>query len=469
MATSLQKVEPKASALLLPYEIELYKRWRQSAFDIAIEDDDDILLPTAFEYMDFVEWRARQCEKLDGTSEAEKKSPDPRFAGYALAERCGHPLHPGDPRPDAQRQQENGEEEEGEEHEDIAWCSMCVLQIHLKLLGELWDKWLDSGGPWRLLRPGSTVEGFHSSKRAYYKRKTDLINDVDSLEDIARLEAAWEAAHAAADVEVVHPYSARTAVDVYAKGVQFPARLSNADDSALRTPASKSKNKRLSYSPDTPEDTRHRSSAFFARKCIAYDANSQYRCPDDEGWAETSFMSSWEYNVRQCRTLLCDKDPSQQDPSQPTVVYREVTDDVSKDNLIKGIEEWLGKMEDDWKQPWIDSLLNTTDIFVVWNDSSFDDACDNDFNNWDRVETLVGTSLETHARLIGDIREEDLETEQGQSSADAQPLEGEDVEDFFDQDSLASESDSDSDDESELSDPMDLEHEETDLDVEIAG
>lgn len=444
MALPTSKIVPKASALFLPYEIDLYQRWRKSTFDIATENDDDVHLPTAFEYMDFLEWRARQCAKLDGTPEAERKSPDPAFAGYILAEQCGHPLHPGDPRPDALRQPKDEVEEKGEERDTVVLCSMCLLQIHLKLLAELWDKWLDSGGPWRVLRPGSTAKGFQISKRAYYMRKTNLVNDVDTLEEIARLEDAWDAAHPTADVEVVRAYSAKTTVDVYAKGVQFPARLAEPDAIAPRTPAGKERKKRLSYSPDTPEDTRHRSSAVFARRCLAYDPESPHRCPGDDGWAETSFKNSWEYNVRQCRTLLCNKEPN-----QPDVTYRELADEASKDNLINGIEEWLGKMQDDWTQPWVDILLTTTEMFLVWQDPCDEDGRDTDFNNWDRTETLVGTNLEAYARQIGDLNEED----------DADAVEGETAENFFDQDSVASDSDSDEEDD-ELPDPMDLEEDE---------
>jgi hypothetical protein len=225
MAALPQKPDLKASALFLPHELETYKHWRQSVLNIPVSNNDDILLPTAFEYMDFLVWRRKKRTMLNGAPEADDKSPDLAFSEFILAKQCRHPLHPGDPRLEAQRQQEGEEAEEDE----IAGCSMCVLQIHLKLLAELWEKWLDSGGPWRILRPGSTGEDFQIGKRAYYKRKTDLVNDVDHLEDIARLEDAWEATHPAVDVEAVRPYSAKTAVDTYAKGVQFPARLAGAD------------------------------------------------------------------------------------------------------------------------------------------------------------------------------------------------------------------------------------------------
>jgi hypothetical protein len=197
----------------------------------------------------------------------------------------------------------------------------------------------------------------------------------------------------------------------------------------------------------------------FARHCTAYDPGSLHRCPEDDGWVETSFKNSWEYNVRQCRTLLCNKDPS-----DPDVTYRELSDDDSKDNLIKGIEEWSGKMQEEWKGPWVNILLNTTDMFLVWNDPPCVEEGDNDFNNWDRAETLVGTNLEAHARRIGDINED----------ADTELVEGEVTEEFFDQDSVASDSvtsdsESVSDEEPESSDPMDLDQDEIDVVDSIIG
>jgi hypothetical protein len=123
--------------------------------------------------MDFQAWRAKQRAKLDGAPDTEEKSPKASFAGFVLAERCGHPLHPGDPHLEAQDQREDESDEEGKERDTIAWCPMCISQIHLKLLGELWEKWMESGGPWRILPLGATSENFQVGKRAYYKRKTD--------------------------------------------------------------------------------------------------------------------------------------------------------------------------------------------------------------------------------------------------------------------------------------------------------
>jgi hypothetical protein len=330
---------------------------------------------------------------------------------------------------------------------------MCLVEIHLKLLGDLWDKWEESGGAWRILPAGCSGENFQIRKRAYYKQKTDTVNDIDDLEDIARLEAAWEAAHPAVDVEVVRAYSAKTAIAVYAKSIQFPARLAEVDQVAPRTPPRKHEKKCLSYSPDTPEDTRHRSRALYARRHPSYDPESPHRCPGDNGWAETSFNNDWEYNVRQCRLLLCDKDPK-----ETNVTYRELTGENSKDVLIKGIEEWFSMMQGDWKASWARTLLTTTDLFVVWRSPSDTEESDNDFDNWDRLETLVGTNLEAHALRIGDLTDADIE-----------PIQGQTLGDFFDQDSVASDSSSETDEEEhELSDSMDLRGDE-DVVTGVAG
>ena len=449
MAFPAPKMLPRASALFVPFELQHYKYWRQSALGIVDDDDDDILLPTAFEYNDFPEWRT----SINTTQDVEDRTPDPAFAGFQLAERCEHPLHPGDPRINVQQQEQGEVNKEREEKHKIAWCPMCLVEIHLKLLGDLWDKWEESGGAWRILPAGCSGENFQIRKRAYYKQKTDTVNDIDDVEDIARLEAAWEAAHPAVDVEVVRAYSAKTAIAVYAKSIQFPARLAEVDQVAPRTPPRKHEKKCLSYSPDTPEDTRHRSRALYARRHPSYDPESPHRCPGDNGWAETSFNNDWEYNVRQCRLLLCDKDPK-----ETNVTYRELTGENSKDVLIKGIEEWFSMMQGDWKASWARTLLTTTDLFVVWRSPSDTEESDNDFDNWDRLETLVGTNLEAHALRIGDLTDADIE-----------PIQGQTLGDFFDQDSVASDSSSETDEEEhELSDSMDLRGDE-DVVTGVAG
>jgi hypothetical protein len=42
----------------------------------------------------------------------------------------------------------------------------------------------------------------------------------------------------------------------------------------------------------------------------------------------------------------------------------------------------------------------------VWKGPSDIEGSDTEFNNWDRLETLVGTNLEAHARRIGDVTDD---------------------------------------------------------------
>jgi hypothetical protein len=102
------------------------------------------------------------------------------------------------------------------------------------------------GGIGRLVAyPASWFTGENSQigKRAYCKQKTDVVNDIDDLEDVAQLETAWEAAHPTVYVEVARAYSAKTTITVYAKSVQFPACLAEAGQITPKTPARKGEKK----------------------------------------------------------------------------------------------------------------------------------------------------------------------------------------------------------------------------------
>ncbi|RAR05249.1 sec63-like protein [Stemphylium lycopersici] len=453
---------PKASALFSTYDLQIYKQWQHPGFETGVLADESVLLPTAFEYADFLEWRGKKSAAYvyghlpvdDGVA------PRQDFAGFAQAYRCGHPLHPGHPLLESQEEEkrdveeEKGQmcDEEKEEDDDInntiPWCHNCTLRIHLKLLAELWERWHEVGGPWRTLPAGTSGEAFQKAKRAYYKCKVDLINEVNSLEDFARLEAVWERKHPAANMEAVKEWSATEAMKIYEKNVRFPARLADLDDVAPRTPRRTEQRKQLSYSPDTPEDTRHRPNGLFARHVTSYDPESPHRCPDEEGWVETSFKNDWEYNIRQCRLLFCDRNPA-----LPDVTYRKLTDDSSKDRLIRALTEWLAIMPEDWKQSWESMLSSSTEMFLVWKDQQHLGGNENEFNSWDKKWTLVGSSLEAFARRIGDV--EDEEEEEGEEEGEEEKtfsqahlgsvseLVQDEAEsgDLLDQDSTASESD----------------------------
>ncbi|EOA83025.1 uncharacterized protein SETTUDRAFT_73551, partial [Exserohilum turcica Et28A] len=423
--------QPKAAVLFDSWDLHAYKQWRCSIYNEAALDDDDIPLPSAFEYADFLDWRADQGIQTPDL-EPEDQAPQLATGNFELATRCGHPLHPGHPMVQAKQNQKQGEEDDDETDQDpILWCPMCTLQAHLKLLAELWHHWLEVGGPWRSLPPGITADVSQLAKRAYYKRKVDLINEIDVIDDFAHFEAIWESSNPGADIEATRPWSATNAMEAYAKGIRFPAQLADEGKAPPYKPP-KSKKKRLSYSSDTPEDTRHRPSGLFARRYPFYDPNSPHRCPDEEGWAETSFKNDWEYTIRQCQLLLCDRDPS-----LPNVTFQKLTDDVSKDRLTDMLNDSFQSMEEDWKQPWANMLLCTTDIFLVWKNEDRSSGHGNEFDSWDKVPTLVGTRLEDFARQTGDIDEEDT-TSYSDPVSMSQRVEEDESKDYFDQDSVAS-------------------------------
>ncbi|KAF1948064.1 hypothetical protein EJ02DRAFT_429801 [Clathrospora elynae] len=215
------RIPPKAPALSKPRELQMYKEWRFLDLNATAVDDASVLLPTAIEYADVL---------------------------------VQH------------RQQKDGDEvcEEGEVQKKLLWCPKCILKIHLKLLDELWDNWLDVGGPWRILPLGVAGQDFILAKRTYYQRKFDTINAMDGVEDIAHSEAAWEAVHAAEDVAAAKEHGAVKAHPHH------------------RTPPSTVRKKRLSYSPGTLDDTRHRPNAFYTQHMISYDPDSPQACPDDD-------------------------------------------------------------------------------------------------------------------------------------------------------------------------------------------
>jgi hypothetical protein len=126
-------------------------------------------------------------------------------------------------------------------------------------------------------------------------------------------------------------------------------------------------------------------------------------------------------------------------------------------------------MDPRWIPAWQDNMLATTDFFLVWRDEKCPDGDDDRFNNWQKVETLVGTNLEAYARRIGDTDEEESAQQQIPPDIGLQSMQRED-EDFFNQESLASDSSSeDEEKEDELANPMDLEEDDDNTVVDHAG
>ena len=250
------------------------------------------------------------------------------------------------------------------------------------------------------------------------------------MEDMAKVELEWEIAHASvtsiSSAEAMRMYSATRAVETYARSIRFPGMMPDTQPSPLLAPlrsrpleTQKKKKKKVAFAPDVPDDTRHRPNTFFLRRHVEYDPESPHACPSANGWAETSFEHGLEHNLRQCRLLLCDGNVR----LQQDVKYRELRDDASKDLLVAAVEEWVGNLKGEAeKQYWIGDLTDTTDIFTVWKEGDDDET----FSSWERLVTLQGSSLDAHARAMGEISESHVKGSGSENS-----------EEEFDQESVA--------------------------------
>ncbi|KAH9877390.1 hypothetical protein IAQ61_002756 [Plenodomus lingam] len=420
MSSANRATMPGASALFSDDELPWYLSWWQEHYGREIRDAKEVALPTAYEYLDYMQWMYRH-ESDPAQDEASEKREDTTLppsnptsstapANHAVrATRCKHLLHPGHPASAPTTAEPNGSNG-GNGNCMAAWCPKCIMRIHVRMVNELWPRWTALGGPWRKVPDGATGEDYAKAKEAFRIRKVDLVNAMEELESIAQLEAAWEAANPDAKIsEVMKEQGASSTVDMYHQANTYLGESSkesilppSAPETPMPTPW-KAKRKRLSYSPGTPEDTRHRSYDKYARGCYTYDPKSPHACPDEEGWEDTALRQDWRFNVRQCRLLYCDKDPD-----EPNVAYRELTDDKSKDRLLASIDTWLATIERESIPSWITILKDTSDIFIAWECDEDDDKEEVGFRNWQKIVTLVDTNLEAFARAVGDIDDEDI-------------------------------------------------------------
>ncbi|CAA9966723.1 hypothetical protein PTMSG1_10082 [Pyrenophora teres f. maculata] len=406
------KLPVKASVLLKGDDLRHFKDFRywRSCCNPAVLDirDEYMTLPTAYEYYEF----RNHCANTHLAKET------------GVAGQCRHPLHPGHP---AAKSQKPEVDRANQSPKEVAqWCPLCTVKIHLGLLDALYKQWEAVGGPWHNPDSPPRTPARHEAMRAYTVRKKDFANELLKLEDISQAEKEWENANSSISTSVEAPqkYSATKALDAYAKIVKFPGMAPAPEPISSITPfpsPGQPKKKKLSFSPDVPQETRHRPCAHYFRNCPSvYDPHSPHACPSKEGWAETSFQNDLHYNLCQCRLLLCDRNPS----SHGEVTYRELHDDASKDLLVALVEEWLENLDNQAeKQYWTRNLTATTDLFAVWKE---DDVTGEElFSDWIRLEVLEGSNLEAYARAIGDLNESDDE---------------EGSEEFFDQESVASDS-----------------------------
>ena len=104
-------------------------------------------------------------------------------------------------------------------------------------------------------------------------------------------------------------HDAAKALEEYQKSITYPARLARPKELSPCTPgATQLLTERVIYSSDTPEDTKHRPQAFWARGNTSHDPDSPHACPSEEGYWDTSYFNDWHYAISQCRILLCHYD-----------------------------------------------------------------------------------------------------------------------------------------------------------------
>ncbi|EDU51153.1 predicted protein [Pyrenophora tritici-repentis Pt-1C-BFP] len=396
----------RASVLLKGDDLRRFKDfqyWRSfgnpAVLDIA---DEYMTLPTAYEYYEF---RSQHFDIHQAKN-------------TGVAAQCRHPLHPGHPAVQPQQPEAEAGRDKRSPTEVAQWCP-----------------WKAVGGPWRDADSPPRTPARQEVMRAYTVRKTDFANELLRVEDISHLEQKWETANSSTtpSVEAAQIYSATHALAIYNTILKFPGMATSPASTSpitvpLPSPRQSPKKKTLSFSPDVPQETRNRHCAYFCRTYPpAYDRNSPHACPMADGWAETSFKNDLDYNIRQCRLLLCDRNPSSDEEEQ--VTYRELHDEASQDLLVALVEEWLENLESETKKLyWIKNLTATTDLFAVHKGE--DVLGEELFSDWSRLEVLEGSNLEKHARAIGDLGESESESE-------SEDEDEEGGEDYFDQESVA--------------------------------
>ena len=436
------------------------------------------VVPTAFEYADFQQWRkderARKAPR-DRFLTPEMPEPEENESGFELAEKCKHALHPA-------HTQDVSSTEEEEADESVKWCPTCTLEHHQTLVNGLFTNWNQVGGPWREISLVEDVNrlAYSDTNHAYQKARVALVNTISMFEDMACEEKNWNLAYPEQDVDLPMAHSATKALEQYRKTLTFPARLGEVQ--APQTPATKRlKKKKLEYSPDTPEDTRHRPQTLWGRYLPTHDPESPHACTSSAGYQDNSYYHNWHFSLSQCRILFC----FYVDKQGLMLHYRDLNAGADRGlenphvKRLIGIIELLVAQEPREKQiEWQLYLKNTSDIFLVWDYPTMMDDQKAQFTHFEHVSSLVESSVRDCARLKGEIDDEDwatrkeddeemeemeyqevedAEDEEGEEEGEEEGAVGEDG-DFYDQMSVAS--DSDSEDEivkMELADAMDTE------------
>ncbi|KAF2828893.1 hypothetical protein CC86DRAFT_269639, partial [Ophiobolus disseminans] len=404
---------PQASVLFTPMELRMYQRWR---FRYIYEEsnEDFTPVPNAFEYAVYQEWheseRARCLPRnfIDASdaTDDEDAPRDPAPEGFVLAEKCKHALYPSSTDPPSSP---GSWVEEGKIADTPSHCPVCTLYLHQNLIEALNKKWKKLGGPWRTGElVGEERIKYSDTTHAYHKAKVDLVNTIRSFEDATEVEKKWETTQTADAITLLKGHSAAKALDLYKASITFPAHLASPDQIPPIAPGpTRSRTRTLTYSPDTPENTKHRPQAFWGRGYTSHDPDSPHACPSEEGYWDTSYFNDWRFAVSQCRILLVQYGPDSLD-----LIYRDMNAGPDRgmgnphvSTLITILEAFLAKQDEGMRARWVAYLKHTTDYFLVWKSEAAEgDAV---FDLFERVVSLVGSHVEEYARRIGDIDDEE--------------------------------------------------------------
>ncbi|KAH7078153.1 hypothetical protein BKA63DRAFT_552270 [Paraphoma chrysanthemicola] len=452
-----------ASVLFAPFELRMYQRWR-SRYIFSDLPDNNAPLPTALEYAAYQDWRAQERERclprnyihasdpVDIHSDNEAEEEHREIDGALFAEKCKHTFHPAHIDTLATSPGPYPSVDDAGITDLPMYCPVCTIKAHQTLISAIYTEWTTFGAPWRDPPTTNPAEKamYSATLRAYQKARVDLVNTISTISLLAEQESAWSLTHPDTNTAYLNAYTARTAVQIYNNEITYPAKLVDPNYISLslitqHLHTAGRRKKKVTYSPTTPQSTRHRPHALWARAYPTHDPNSPHACPDPEGWVDTSRYTDWKYVIAQCRILFCyfddDGDDDDHDDGddgdgdkgkkkkekRKQLKYRSLnpdpinpefnTNNPAVQRLNTVLETWLVAQNHDVKVQWVRYLRDISDIFLVWKDEKNGDGIENRigeggeevFDGFQRVPSLLGSPVEAYARRIGDIDDEEWE------------------------------------------------------------
>lgn len=456
-----------ASILFTEDEIGTYVRWQLQ--QPGIPQARHYAIPTALEYADFIHWRHElrnqwrastssddffhmdsiSTSASSGNGNTEKGTQALTNEGkdsFELAEKCKHSLHPVLPALFASLKEMNGSSpprypsppSEGElphavEPLQCLRCPVCTVRMHLTFIEVILARWALYGGPWRenpIISTGLDGIIYDACRKAYHRAKTDMINSGQEFENWAVAEQRWESSNSSVDLAAVKPFSAGEGVRVFRSSMKFfPGAIdentASQDQADKRTnlsttapstvPQPKKPEKKLTWTSDTPLETRHTPSHQYHRpSTFWYNPSSPHSCLDEEGWNDTSHMHDHLFVLSQCRILRLVWSPGAEymtyDDLNTTItsptgsIIQRFGDNAHVRRLQAMVMGWVDTLQESEK--WIEYLRTTADIFLVLKR---DWSAGDEFDRFKMVTSLNSPGLRTYAKLMGDVDENEEE------------------------------------------------------------